>query len=65
MHIIDADELLKIIDAGMLHSRLCADTEPIDSNGQYDVVADIIRRMDLFTFNQFKVVRDYVIENMI
>ena len=65
MHIIDADKLLEIVDNGMLHSRLCADTEPLNSNGEYDAVADVIRHLDFFTYNQLKVVKDYIIENMI
>jgi hypothetical protein len=64
-HIIDADKLLKFVEAGMNHSKLCADTDPIDSKGEYDVVSDMIRRMDLFTYNQLKLVRDYIIENMV
>lgn len=65
MHIINADELLKFVEAGMNHSRLCADTEPLSLNRKYDVVSDMIRHMDLFTYNQLKVVRDYIIENRI
>lgn len=65
MHIIDADKLLELVNTGMLHSRLCAETEPVIQNGEYDVVSDMIRRMDLFTYNQLKVVRDYIVENMI
>lgn len=64
-HIIDADKLLEFVEAGMRHSRFCAEGEPINSNGEYDVVSDIIRRMDLFTYNQLKLVRDYIIENRI
>ncbi len=65
-NIIDADKLLKFVEAGMNHSKLCADTEqPVDSKGEYDVVSDMIRRMDLFTYNQLKLVRDYIIENMV
>lgn len=65
MHIINADKLLKFVEDGMLHSRLCADSEPVSLNEEYDVVSDMIRRMDLFTYNQLKVVRDYILENMI
>lgn len=65
MHIIDADKLLELVNNGMLHSRLCYETEPVTQNGEYDVVSDIIRRLDLFTYNQLKVVRDYIVENMI
>lgn len=64
-HIIDADKLLEFVEAGMNHSRLCAKTEPVIQNGKYDVVSDMIRRMDLFTYNQLKLVRDYIIENRI
>lgn len=64
-HIIDADKLLEFVEAGIHHSRLCADTEPINSKGEYDTVSDMIRRMDLFTYNQLKLVRDYIIKNMI
>lgn len=64
-HIIDADELLKFVEAGMTHARLCAETEPVIRNGEYDVVSDMIRRMDLFTYNQLKLIKDYIIENRI
>lgn len=64
-HIIDADKLLEFVEAGMHHSKLCAETEPVMQNGEYDVVSDMIRRMDLFTYNQLKLVRDYIIENRI
>lgn len=64
-HIIDADKLLEFVEVGMRHSRLCAETEPVTSNGEYDVVSDMIRRMDLFTYNQLKLIRDYIIENRI
>ena len=64
-HIIDADKLLEFVEAGMRHSRLCTETEPVAPNGEYDVVSDIIRHMDLFTYNQLKLVRDYIIENRI
>ena len=64
-YIIDADKLLEFVEAGMCHSRLHAETEPVAQNGEYDVVSDIIRRMDLFTYNQLKLVRDYIIENRI
>jgi hypothetical protein len=64
-HIIDADKLLEFVEEGMRHSKLCVGTEPITQNGEYDVVSDIVRRMDLFTYNQLKLVRDYIIENRI
>ena len=64
-HIIDADKLLKVVEEGMRHSKLCAETEPINLNGEYYVVSDIIKRLDLFTYNQLKVIRDYIIENMV
>lgn len=64
-HIIDADKLLEFVEAAMRHSKLCAETEPINLNGEYDVVSDMIRRMDLFTYNQLKLIRDYIIENRI
>ena len=64
-HIIDADKLLKFVEEGMRHSKLCAGTEPVTQNGEYDVVSDIIRRLDLFTYNQLKLIRDYIIENRI
>ena len=62
-YIIDADKLLKFVEAGMQHSRLCAEGEPINSNGEYNAPSDMIRHMDLFTYNQLKLVRDYIIEN--
>lgn len=65
MYIIDADKLLKFVETGMLHSRLCAEGEPINSNGEYDVVSDMIRCMDLFTYNQLNLIRDYIIENRV
>lgn len=64
-HIIDADKLLEFVEAGMRHSKLCAETGLITQNGKYDVVSDMIRRMDLFTYNQLKLVKDYIIENRI
>ena len=64
-YIIDADKLLEFVEAGMRHSRLCAEGEPINSNGEYDVVSDMIRRMDLFTYNQLKLIRDYIIKNRV
>lgn len=64
-HIIDADKLLEFVEAGMRHSRLCSESEPINSNGEYDVVSDMIKRMDLFTYNQLKLIKDYIIENRI
>ena len=65
MHIIDADKLLEFVEKGMEHSRLCSQLEPVNSKGEYDGVSDIIRHMDLFTYNQIKVIRDYIIENRI
>lgn len=65
MHIIDADKLLEVIDAGMVHSKACSESKPINSKGEYDVVSDVIRRLDLFTYNQIKVIRDYIIKNMV
>lgn len=65
-YIIDADKLLEFVEAGMNHSKLCARTEqPVKQNGEYDVVSDMIRRMDLFTYNQLNLIRDYIIENRI
>lgn len=64
-HIIDADKILEFVETGMRHSRLCAGTEPVTKNGEYDVVSDVIRRMDLFTYNQLKLIRDYIIENRV
>ena len=64
-HIIDADKLLEFVEEGMCHSKLCANTEPIDSKGEYDVVSDIIRRVDLFTYTNLKLIRDYIIENRV
>lgn len=65
MHIIDADKLLEFVGNGMEHSRLCSRLEPINSKGEYDGISDIIRHLDLFTYNQIKVIRDYIIENMV
>lgn len=65
MHVIDADKLLEVIDAGMAHSWACCQTQPINSKGEYDVVSDVIRHMDLFTYNQLKIVKDYVKANMV
>lgn len=65
MYIIDADKLLEFVEAGMQHSRLCAKGEPINSNGEYDSWFDMIRRLDLFTYNQLNVVRDYIIRNRV
>ena len=64
-YIIDADKLLKFVEAGMTHSKLCTKIEPVTQNGEYDVVSDMIRRMDLFTYNQLKLIRDYILENRI
>ena len=49
----------------MRHSRLCAVTEHVTQNGEYDVVSDVIRRMDLFTYKQLELIRDYIIENRV
>ena len=65
MHIIDADKLLKFVEAGMLHSKLCVQGEPINLNGEYDPLSDMIRRLDLFTYNQLNLIKDYIIENRI
>ena len=65
MHVIDADKLLEVIDAGMAHSKVCLESKPINSKGEYDVVSDIIRHLDLFTYNQIKVIRNYIIKNMV
>jgi len=65
MHVIDADKLLEVIDAGMTHAKACFETEPINSKGEYDLVSDVIRRMDLLTYNQLKLVKDYIIKNMV
>jgi len=64
-YIIDADKLLEFVEVGMRHSKLCATSEPVTQNGKYDVVSDMIRRMDLFTYNQLKLIRDYIIKNRI
>lgn len=64
-YIIDADKLLKFVEDAMTHAKLSANIEPLTQNGEYDVVSDIIRRMDLFTYNQLKLIRDYIIENRI
>ena len=64
-HIIDADKLLEFVEAGMRHSKLCAEKKPINLNEEYDVISDIIKRLDLFTYNQLKLIRDYIIENRI
>lgn len=64
-YIIDADKLLEFVEAGMAHSKICSESEPINSNGEYDFMSDIIRHFDLFTYNQLKLVRDYIIENRI
>ena len=65
MHIIDADKLLEVIDAGMVHSKLCSEHEPVTFEGNYDIVSDVISHLDLYTYNQIKVIREYVIKNMI
>lgn len=64
-YIIDADKLLEFVEVGMAHSKLCEDTEPINSKGEYDVVSDVIRRLDLYTYNHLKLIRDYIIENRV
>jgi len=65
IHIIDADKLIEFVEAGMRHSKLCAESEPVIQNGEYDVVSDVIRHLDLFTYNQLKLIRDYIIENRV
>ena len=65
MYIIDADKLLEFVDAGMLHSRLCAKEKPINPNGEYDALSDIIRQLDLFTYNHLNLIRNYIIENRV
>ena len=65
MNVIDADKLLEVVDAAMAHSKAQFETEPINSKGEYDLVSDIIRRMDLFTYNQIEVIRNYIIKNMV
>ena len=64
-HIIDADKLLEFVEAGMRNSKLCACSEPVTANGEYDILSDMIRRMDLFTYNQLKLIRDYIIQNRV
>ena len=64
-HIIDADKLLEFINESMRHSKLCAERKLITQNVEYDVVSDIIRHLDLFIYNQLKLIRDYIIENRI
>ena len=64
-HIIDADKLLEFVETGMRHSKLCAGAEHVTANGEYDILSDTIRRMDLFTYNQLKLIRDYIIENRV
>lgn len=64
-HIIDADKLLEFVETGMRHSKLCTETKPIKVNREYYIVSDIIRRLDLFVYNQLKLIRDYIIENRI
>lgn len=39
--------------------------EPFNSNGEYDVVSDLTRRLDRFTQNHLELIKKYVIENMI
>ena len=38
-HIIDADKLLEFVEAGMRHSKFCAQAEPVTQNGEHDVVS--------------------------
>lgn len=64
-YIIDADKLLEFVEIGMRHSKLCAGIAPVTKNGEYDAISDIVRRMDLFTYNQLKLIRDYIIENRV
>ena len=65
MHIIDADRLIDFIDLGIKHSSINSMIEPINSNGEYDVVSDLTRRLDRFTQNHLELIKKYVIENMI
>ena len=65
MHVIDADKSLEFVETGMIHSKFCARAEPVTQNGEYDVVSGIIRHMDLFTYNQLKLFKNYIIENMV
>ena len=65
MHIIDADKLIEFIDIGIGHSSINSMIEPINSNGEYDVLSDLTRRLDRFTQNQLELIKKYVIENMI
>ena len=39
--------------------------EPINPNGEYDVLSDLTRRLDRFTQNNLELIKKYVIENMI
>ncbi len=65
MYIIDADKLLEFVDAGILHSRLCIEGEPINSHGEYDALSNTIRALDLFTYNHLNLIRNYIIENRV
>ena len=65
IHIIDADKLLEFLNVAMEHSKICSSVIPINSKGEYDCVSDIVRHLDLFTYNQLKVIRDYIIENRV
>ena len=65
MHVIDADKLLEVINTAMLHSKLGSETTPINSKGEYDMVTDFLRHFHLFTYNQIKIIRDYIIKNMV
>lgn len=65
MYIIDADKLLEFVEAGMLHSRLCVDGEPINSHGEYDGLSDMTKRLDLFTYNHLNLIKNYIIENRV
>ena len=65
MHIIDADKLIEFIDLGISHSSINSMIEPINSDGEYDVLSDLTRRLDRFTQNQLELIKKYVIKNMI
>lgn len=65
MSIIDADKLLKFIEKAMEHSKLCSSVMPLNSKGDYDGISDVIRHLDLFTYNQLKIIRDYIIKNKV
>lgn len=65
MHIIDADKLLEVIEVGIMHSHINASIQPINSKGEYDLIADVVRRCDYIAESQLKVIKQYIIENMI